>query len=88
MQAIPFAGEALSPNYVEPIGSQAYLGLAGSAMFCQLPFQVGPSVHEEMINPEYSCSADLLPFEYADWNPKWYQQVCRPWYQGQKEKPN
>ena len=23
----------------------------------------------------------MLPFDYKDWNPKWYNPFCRKWYQ-------
>lgn len=40
---------------------------------------------EEMDDVDYSCPASELPFEYSDWNEKWYSPVCRDWFKEQRE---
>ena len=34
-----------------------------------------------MDSRSYSCPIDELPFDYDNWNDKWFSPVCRGWYQ-------
>ena len=34
----------------------------------------------EVKDKDYLCPASELPFEYSDWNEKWYSPVCRGWF--------
>ena len=33
-----------------------------------------------MASESYNCPASLLPFEFENWNPKYYNPVCRDWF--------
>ena len=33
-----------------------------------------------MTSESYKCPESMLPFEYSNWNEKWYSPVCRDWF--------
>ena len=60
--------------------------MADSAIFCNGPSRFSSLFINELNITDYFCPVDLLPYEYPDWNEKWYSPVCRGWYQEQFKK--
>ena len=67
------------------MSSGAFLGLKDSGIFCNLPLNLTPFVYEELQDPDYVCPVEEFPFEYKNWDNKWYSPLCRPWYKNQRE---
>ena len=81
-QSVPFAGEVLRPDYAKVFGSQAFMGLEDAALWCQSPYHIEAKIFESLsTDPDYSCPIEKMPFDYTDWDPKWFSHVCREWYQ-------
>ena len=85
-QSIPFLGPSLLGE--QYYSSGAYLAFKDSGLFCDTPLKVEDFFHAEIDSQDYSCPVSEMPFEYDDWNPKWYSHLCRSWYKLQEDKPN
>ena len=85
---MPFIGEANNLDYAKPIGFQSFMSFADTTLLCQSPFKIGQYTRGEETDVEYSCPAENIPFQYDNWNPKWYSTVCRNWFKGQRDLPS
>ena len=85
-QSIPFLGPTLQGE--QYYSSGAYLAFKDTGLFCDTPLKVEDFFHTPIDSPDYSCPVSEMPFEYDDWNPKWYSHLCRSWYKLQENKPN
>ena len=56
-----------------------------SAILCTHPKDFNDYYVNEMTTEGYSCPISELPFEYSDWNEKWYSPVCRDWFKKQRD---
>ena len=71
---------AYKPKYVNPLDDGIFTGLADSAMYCAHPIYFrSHSIYAR--TGSYECPISMMPFDYKDWNPKWYNPLCRGWYQ-------
>ena len=71
---------AVNPGYVNPIDYGLYSGFVDSAIFCSHPAFFQSSFIAPMASESYNCPASLLPFEFENQNPKYYNPVCRDWF--------
>ena len=86
-QAVPLIGKALVTDYAKAVGTEAFLGLSGSGMFCNAPFKLTSFTSGPVNDPEYSCPSENLPFADESWDSKYYSPLCRSWYKDQKNRP-
>ena len=81
---MPHLGKTLSTPYANSMSAGAYLGLAGSGVFCNVPFSINAFSYEPM-GAGYDCPVEALPHNWEAWNPKWFSPICRPWFQNQRD---
>ena len=84
--SLPFTSkELLNAGYISPQDEGAYIGMLDSAILCTQPKDYNEYYNETMKSEDYNCPVENLPFDYSDWNSKWYSPVCRKWFKDQHE---
>ena len=64
--------------------SKTYVGLEDSGSMCEHAAKFSSYFARPLKSESYQCPASMLPFEYPNWNPKWYSPLCRGWYKASK----
>ena len=65
-----------------------YVGLADSGGMCGHGAKYSAYFNKPLRSQSYQCPASTLPFDYPDWNPKWYNPLCRGWYKASEKAGN
>ena len=55
---------------------------------CIRPAGFDSYFNKPMSSKSYNCPSSEMPFDYENWNPKWYSPVCRDWYQDAEKAGN
>ena len=77
---IPYQGEVLQSPYSNSFSFKGYAGFEESAIFCNVPLEFVGFYVTPMTDESYQCPVSALPFEYPNWNEKFYSPLCRVWY--------
>ena len=76
--------EGINPSYITQFPAGAYIGMADSALHCMNPKFFNDFYVENMTDCDYFCGDDedekKIVQMYPDWNEKWYNAICRPWF--------
>ena len=77
----PLIPESASmPGYSNTIDYGYFAGFVDSGNLCGHPLFFWRAFINLMPQESYNCPASALPFEYEDWNPKFYNNMCRDWF--------
>ena len=61
----------------------AFIAFNNSALLCSHPVHFHDFYVNEMIGND-TCPTEKLPFEYPEWNDKWFNPACTNWFNLQR----